>query len=190
MNAQFIIAKLKQYPIAVGGVLVILLLAIGVFLRKSKVPELEGELVKIENQWGAISANNKESASLPEHVKEISAFGEEIQSRLIVREDKAINQQYFYGLEEKTGITLTLLSQSDTPPPPRPPPGKPTLTLYSPIEFSVGVAGNFQQVLEFLYRLEHGQYFSRIDGFSTNSIGLDNEDQIQISLKMDMLGRK
>ncbi len=190
MNTQFIIAKIKQYPIAVGGGLVILILAVGIFLRKGKVPELEGELVTIEEQWKAIDFNNRQSTSFAEHMEKISAYGDEIQTRLMVREDKAINQQYFYGLEEDTGIAMNLLSQSDTLPPASPLPGKPNLSLYSPIEFSVGVSGTFNQVLDFLNQLEHGNYFTRIEGFSCGNVQGPDMDSVQVSLKMDILGKK
>ncbi len=190
MNIQAIIAKLKQYPIAVGGVVFILVFGAAFFMRKSKAPELEGERVKLEKKWQDIVDNTREATDIATHMEKISEYSAETQSRLMVRESKALNQQYFYGLEEETGLSLTLLAQSDAPPPPRPPPGKPNLTLYSPVDFSVSVTGTFSEVLDFLYRLENGRYFTRIEGFSTSSTGGADTDQIQISLKMDILGQK
>ncbi len=190
MNTQAILAKIKQYPLAVGGLVFIVIVGAGYFLRKSHVPELEGKREILEAQWEAMTSNTTESTDVTGQVEKINEYSKEINSRLMVRATKAVNQQYFYGLEEQTGISLTLLSQSDTPPPPRAPPGKPNLTLYAPIAYSVGISGTFHQVLDFLSRLEHGQYFTRIEGFSCNSIGKDEADAVQISLKMDILGVK
>ncbi len=190
MNPQAIIAKLKQYPIAVGGFVFILIVGGGYFLRKSHVPELEGKREILEVKWEAMTANATESIDIAEHVEKINDYSKEIKTRLMVRESKAINQQYFYGLQEQTGISLTTLAQSDIPPPPRAPPGKPNLTLYAPIAYSVGISGTFYQVLDFLNRLEHGRYFTRIEGFSCNTLGGNETDAVQISLKMDILGVK
>jgi len=191
MNPQVIIAKIKQYPIAVGGVVFILVIGAAFFLRKSKTPELEGQREKLENQWNAMQINTGQSSEIAQDMEKVSEYSTEVNSRLMVRDAKALNQQYFYELEEQTGLTLSLLSQSDTPPPLRPKPGKPNITLYSPIEFSVNVEGTFSEVLDFLYRLEHGKYFTRIEGFATSSTGVsDDDDLIQISLKMDILGQK
>ena len=191
MNPQVILAKIKQYPIAVGGVVFILVIGAAFFLRKSKTPELDGQRAKLESRWNAIQKNTGQSSGIAEDMEKVSDYSTEVISRLMVRDAKALNQQYFYGLEEQTGLTLSLLSQSNAPPPPRPAPGKPNITLYSPIEFSVNVEGTFSEVLDFLYRVEHGKYFTRIEGFSTSSSGdSDDDDQIQISLKMDILGQK
>ncbi len=173
-----------------GGVVFIVIIGGAYFLRKSHVPELEGEREILEVKWDVMDKNKTASVDIAGHVDKIKEYSKEIKSRLMVRATKAVNQQYFYGLEEQTGISLTLLSQSDTPPPPRAPPGKPNLTLYAPIAYSVGVSGTYYQVIDFLNRLEHGQYFTRIEGFSCNSLGKNETDAVQISLKMDILGVK
>ncbi len=102
MNAQAIIAKLKQYPLAVGDVVFIVIIGGAYFLRKSHVPELEGEREILEVKWDVMDKNKTASVDIAGHVDKIKEYSKEIKSRLMVRATKAVNQQYFYGLEEQT----------------------------------------------------------------------------------------
>lgn len=190
MDVQAILAKIKQYPIAVGGFVAIIVFAALIFLRSSRIPELEAKQKTLDQELSTIQRNETAAVGLPEHVEKIKEDSAEIKSRLMVREDKAISYQYFYELERSNNVALTRLAQSDAPPPAKAPPGKPNLSLYAPVEYSISVSGKFQNVLKFLYKLQHGKYFINVESFSCNSSGQVEPDTIQVSMKMDILGRK
>ena len=190
MDISVILEKVKQYPIAVGAVLASILLALVFFLRKDNVPNLEVERDVFKAQWNAVLENDKRSVDLIDHVTTAKEASQDVRGRLMDRSQKAKNYQYFYQLEEQTGISLARIAQSDALPPANPPPGKPKITLFSPITYSISVAGEFQKVVKFLYEMEHGKYFTRVEKFSCGLSGNDALGTVQISLQMEVLGTK
>jgi hypothetical protein len=191
MNVSEILGKLKQYPIAIGGVAAAIVLALVFFMRKDNVPNLEVDRDVLRTQWEAMLENDQRSGvDLIDQVDKVKKASENVRSRLMDRDQKAINYQYFYQLEERTKITLSRIAQSDTLPPASPPPGKPKLKLFSPIDYAISVVGTFQQVVTFLNEMEHGRFFTRVEKFSCGLAGGDNAGLIQVSMQMDVLGKK
>ena len=189
MNTEAILSRIKQYPLAVGSVVLSILLIILLSTRGSNVANLETRRDDLEKKWSDMQQNDVRAVGMADHVNKIREVSSDIKARLMVREQKAINYQYFYSLERDNGISLTRLSQSDVVVD-KTPPGKPTLNLYSPIEYSVSISGPFRQVIQFLHDLEHGKYFTWIDNFSVSSTSQTEKGGIQVSMTMDTLGEK
>ena len=45
-------------------------------------------------------------------------------------------------------------------------------------------------MLNFVYELQNGRYFTRIDGFNFNAVGELESNLVQIDIKMAVLGLK
>ena len=168
MNTHAIIARIRQYPLAVRSTLVSILLIEILSSHGSNVTNLERKGDDLEKKWSDMQQNDVRAVGLADRVNKIREVSGEIKSRLIVREQKAINYQYFYSLERHNGVSVTRLSQSDQAADQKRS-GKPTLNLYSPIEYSVSNSGPFRKVLQFLHDLEHGKYFTWIDDFAASA---------------------
>ena len=129
MNTEAIIARikqyLKQYPLAVGSVVVSIIMIVLLSTRGSNVVNLETRRDDLEKKWSDMQQNDVRAVGMADHVNKIREVSSDIKDRLMVREQKAINYQYFYSLERDNGISLTRLSQSDVVVD-KTPPGKPT----------------------------------------------------------------
>ena len=168
-----------------GGVLLIIVLGLFLYLRGGRIPELKAERDILDRKWAAFEKNDIRSTDLQEHVNKFKHITEQIEGRLMNKEEKAVNYQYFYQLEQSSGISLSALNQS-----PGPSSSSLKLSLYEPLEYTVGVMGKYQDVLNFLYELEHGKFFPRIETFSCNSASEEEANIVRVNMKLDILGMK
>ncbi len=185
MDSEALLAKLKQYPIAVGGVVLAIVFGLLIYFRGGKIPELEAKQEDLDLRWKTIQTNAKQAVDINEDVSRMTQFAGEIDERLIDRDARAINYQYFYRLEESSGVSLTTLNQSASVPAISVP-----LSLTAPVEYAVAAAGTYPQILNFLYSLEHGRIFSRIETFSCTAASDEEANNVKINLKMSILGTK
>ena len=96
MAAEPVIATLKANPISVACGALALTLAVGIYLRSSRVPESEALLEQKVTQGERIDANLKNGVQLADQFAAISAARKEIESRLIHPDELAKNLQFFY----------------------------------------------------------------------------------------------
>lgn len=190
MDIQAILAKIKQYPVAVGCAIGALVLLVVIWLRMPHLPNLEQLANDRDETSNTIARNLKEAVGIEEDSEELAEYVANIERRLMHPDRKAINYQFFYGLEENSGVRITGLNQvgvvSSTG---KPPPDKPALTLYTPIQYSIAIAGTWDQCMEFLYLLETGNFFPRYEAFSVGETrGDDAEQLVSMSFTLEMLG--
>ena len=193
MKPDAIIAKIKQYPIASGAGVLAVVLAVLLYLLGPRVEALESELSDLESELQTIETNAAQAVGLDIQVETVQKALDDITGRLIDRNAKAVNLDYFYSLERETGLTIVDVSQSNPVASAKPNPGKPQLNLYEAIGFRVVIDGGFRQVLKFLYELERGAHFTRIDSFNlAESSGGSPEAPpgVAATIELDMLGRK
>jgi Tfp pilus assembly protein PilO len=109
-------------------------------------------------------------------VKEAVGF---IESNLIREGDLAENLGYFYQLETGSRVHLTQLSQLSSQP-------AAADAAFIAIPFSIRASGTYRQILLFIHELESGPRLCRVTSYSLTGSG---DDQVQLDLTLEMLGR-
>ncbi len=157
MTGADLIAFFKKQPIAVLGGLVVLLCVLDLYFRADARAETQTQFEAKEKELQIVDSNIRNGAALAEQTAAMQEAGRQFEARLIRASQLAVNLQVFYRLEAETGVKLLDVQQSAIAAPPRNAPIK----LYSPIPYSVSVQGAFDQVFDFVRRLETGPQFAR-----------------------------
>jgi hypothetical protein len=190
MAAEPIVATLKANPISVACGALALTLAVGIYLRSSRVPEGEALLDKKATLGERIDANLKNGVQLADQFAAISASRKEIETRLVHPDELAKNLQFFYKLEAETGTKLVDLRQNPAPPAAKgAAKGK---TFYKGVGYTLSVRGDYTRILDFLRRLESGQRFCRVLSASVGIGGSDKDrgNELTINLSLELLGQQ
>lgn len=189
MNKDLILAKLREYPIALGAALVALVCAATLYLRLGAVEQARQEVDELNQQWDLVLRNDAQSVGLAEQVERLKAVTDEITRRLINPGEKAFNYQAFYRLETLTGSRITSLVQQDAVRPGFDSRAK--LTLYRPVMFQLAVQGTFEQTLALLRELQHGNQFVRVERFdvAVSTEATQGANLLRLTMDLDLLGR-
>ncbi len=183
MNKELLLAKIKQYPLAVASVGIALVLILVIYMRSGRLPSLEAELEQMETTWDVIQNNDLRAIDMQVHLDTISAATEEIEARLLDPEEKAINYQYIFQLEPKFGVRLDNLQQKDST-------DNDVGDNFKTVNFDISASGTYKQILNLVYELQNGKFFTRIDRFNFNAVGELEPNLVQIDLKIAVLGVK
>lgn len=183
MNSEQLIAKLKQYPLAVGCALVILVMAVLTFLRGDRIVELEKEAQALQEKVDIINRNRENAVNLQANLDQLQALADNIDSRVIDPEANTDNYRYFLSMSEKAQVNLV-----------DPSTGKVTegagMKVYSLVQYPLSVSGQFENVLKFIYYLRTGDHIVRIDSMSLSPQERGgNKYVVQASLNISGIGK-
>ena len=117
-----------------------------------------------EQEWQRINTNLKRARDLSEHLARIREIQSAVSTRLMDPEERAINYDYFYSLEEKSGVRLISLNQSGVI-------STNNATIaginefkeYQLIGYAVSVEGTFEEIVGFLTSVTSGRHFRPIE---------------------------
>jgi len=172
-------ALIRRYPlVTVCLVLILLLGAANYFLRQSQAAlAASHDTVRRngEDMLLSLSGLSRVSAEFAS-VKEATDF---IDANLIREGDLAENLGYFYQLETVSRVRLSQLSQLSSQPAAADAP-------FIAIPFSIRASGTYRQVVRFLHELESGPRLCRVTTYSLTGSG---DEQVQLDLSLEMLGR-
>ena len=183
-----IFGKLRQYPVAIIAFSLVGVAAVAIFLRSAELSALETELADRESEWDRISANLKRARDLESNLATIRASIADIEARLMDPGERAINYDYFYGLEKAAGVRLSKLQQGgviDTTAGAIA--GVEEFKKYQLIGYAVGVVGTFSEIVDFLHRLKQGHHFVRISSFAVSS-DKQVEGELTANFELQILG--
>jgi Tfp pilus assembly protein PilO len=191
MTGADLLALLKKHPTTSVCLLLSVLCGLAYYFRGDAVEQLGGELAAKTKEAQTMSANIRNSAGLAQQAAEIQEASKQLDARLMKVGQIAINQQFFYRLENDTGVRLVDVRQNPVPPA-RPGAGKRN---FVGVPFSISIQGNFKQVTDFIQRLEHSPHLCRflnvsmnkmagsLEGAATNAGG-----SMSASLSVELLG--
>ncbi|CAA6679521.1 MULTISPECIES: hypothetical protein [unclassified Lentimonas] len=187
-----IMEKLKQYPIAIFGAVVLLVCAVVIFLRGSVVDELTAKEDELFGRLRTISSNAKNSKDLEQHVELIDRYVASIDERLFSRAQRSINTDYFYSFEDDLDILISDVSQTSAVAPSLIKGGPNALKLYSAISYDVRVDGRFQDILEFLYEIHKADALMRVTDFDVSAAmgAADSVVDLTAKLRIVVLAEK
>lgn len=165
MDFSVITGKLKQYPVAVicGGLF--MLFALVLLARGGVVPELTLQETELNARMNTISENIKNSKNLNEDTETLDLMVEQIDARLFSRYERAVNINFFYGLEDEAGVVITSITQLPQPDAIYDAKGVRKLNLYSTLVYNINVSGSFSEVLKFLHELHRVDRIIRVADF-------------------------
>lgn len=193
ISNEQLLAAIKKNPVVTVCIVIVLACGVGFYLRQGDLPAAEQQLEDLSKQGRWMSANIKNSVRLDEELQLLATANEQIEKRLVEAGRLADNLQYFYELEAATGIKLIDLRQVAASPIGR---GPAKQTLFSPVNFSVALNGTYEQLMDFLQRLEGGRHFCRVltADFSPlyaegGAVGLARPDELTLTLSIELLGK-
>lgn len=181
-----VIRILKSYPLAILCVLVILVCAVIIFLRGDIASELSAKEDDLNVRILTIDRNIKNAKNLKEDVDELQSYIDQINGRLFNRDQRAVNINFFYAMEDQLDVRISNISQMSDEDEIYAKGGSRELKLYSTISYDISVDGQFGDILEFLYELQRVDSFIRVVsvqlGDAGRSEGQTGELQARIRL--------
>jgi hypothetical protein len=186
MNAQKLIALIKQHPLATACALVTLVLLGLMFLRGAALGDAEAQYNQVVSEIDEMDQNEKNSIGLSEDVDKINVLVEDIQSRLMVERARADHYRYFLSLAEASKVTLQdPVFESYLAP------GQKNVVIMTEqlaeVTYRLNVRGEFNHVMDFIYQLSSGRYLARVSEMSIEGAPALGKDMAQASLTVSIL---
>lgn len=190
MNAELLLEKLKTYPLAIICSVLGLACALGIYFRSSFANELSIQETDLSAKVRLIEENVKNAFNLKEQVEELSALTKQIDERLFYPQQKAININFFYKVQEQYGVDFSAMTEQSAAPiyskgGPR------ELSLYSTMVYNLALTSSFGEVLELMHGLEESNPLIRIGSFRVADAGGEaKEDKVNAALNVIILSAK
>lgn len=187
MNLELLLRKLKENPLALLLCVASLGLLGYVFAQRDRFVQAEKTIIEMEAARDVMRTNKIEAKGLKEDMDTLDAYIQDIESRLMIRADNALNVRYFYTLQEETGVKIQSLDQL---PPKEQESGLFSMSFYSVIDFEISLSGTVQSITSFLHLLRSGRYFTHVTHLRlTGSSGIDTSS-LNLNATLSVLGRK
>ena len=188
-----LIRSLKDYPLAVLSVIVILACGAVIFLRSGSSMELTAKEADLHSRIRTIDQNVKNAQNLEEEVEEAQLLVEQIKARLFSREQRAININFFYGLEDRLDVRISNIGQMPAEDSIYAKGGPREFKLHSTIGYNMSLKGQFNEILTFLYELYRVDPLIRVADIQiaeTNNRGGAAQGSLEARLRVLVLAEK
>jgi len=194
MTGADLLALIKKQPVAFACGVLCVLCAVAFYFRMDAIDEARAAFEAKDKEAKAVSQNARHTTGLAEHVQEIQADAKQLESRLLRAGDLANNLQFFYRLENESGVKLIDVRQNAQPAAKQNAPK----TLFIPVSFNLTLQGTYPQIWAFLRRIETGPHFARFDrltvsklegGGRTEGGGAAGVDQMNAVFTVELLGK-
>ena len=191
MNFNRIIQILRRYPLAMVCFLVLAALIVTAFIRSDLVDNLSAREAELTSRIRVIEENARRSAGLEEETLKLEEKVEALKQRLFVREERAINTNFFYTLEDAVDIVVSNVTQGPNEDPALAAGGPNELKLHSTIVYDVTIVGEFREILKFLYELDRVDPLIRVSDFQLNEAGgQDTSGRLSARLRVLVLAKR
>lgn len=190
--SEKMIRTLKAYPLAVLSVLVFLICSAAILLRAGAVADLSVHEADLNLRIRTIDQNVRNANNLDKDFEEIKRLVDQIEARLFKRDQRAVNINFFYALENRLNVRILNISQMPNEDSLYAKGGARELKLHSTITYNISLNGNFEDILLFLYELQRVDPLIRVVDFQ---IAKDNaqeadEEYLDARLRLIVLAKK
>lgn len=190
--SEKMIRTLKAYPLAVLSVLVFLICSAAILLRAGAVADLSVHEADLNLRIRTIDQNVRNANNLDKDFEEIKRLVDQIEARLFKRDQRAVNINFFYALENRLNVRILNISQMPNEDSLYAKGGARELKLHSTITYNISLNGNFENILLFLYELQRVDPLIRVVDFQ---IAKDNaqeadEEYLDARLRLIVLAKK
>lgn len=188
MNLEFILEKLKTYPLAICCSIIGVACLVVLYARSGIVDELSIKEADLASEIQAIKENIKNSKSLAQHVEEMEALAEEIDARLFRKDERAVNLNFFYEFEEDQNVSYGSLNQRGAGSAIYRKGGARPLKEYSTMVFSISLQDSFEKILRIMHALETSRPLIRVGSFDLKGTGnFSSMDQAEATMRVIIL---
>jgi len=186
MTTQDFINKVKQYPFAVGGGLLSLVLLGLLFFTWDRLAQLETEYDSLENEVNVIQRNEINAVGLPVDVARAEAIVKQVNERLMQDDAKAEHYRYFLGLAEKSGVFMSDPRYSQLLLPDVKGASIKTKE-FAQIVYFIELTGSFREVIDFLYLLRSGKHFVTLTSLEMQADENVGGDSVRAAIRANIL---
>jgi Tfp pilus assembly protein PilO len=171
----------RRFPVGVLSLSLCLPLGVAVYLLRSAIARADVEYENINETGVTMSEAVAGVRNIRSQAAMTRAAVQQIDAGLIDENNLAENLWYFYQIEEQTHAHISELHQltSGTIHPE---------AVYKVVPFSLRIAGSYEQVANYLYRLETGPRMLRISSYE-----IQRQDSaggiVMLSLSLEILAR-
>lgn len=191
MSMSHIIPSLKRYPFALFCFVLLIALIVMAFLRADVVDNLSAREAELTSRIRVIEENARRAADLEEETGALEEKIEALRQRLFVREERAINTNFFYTLEDAVDIVISNVVQTPNEDPALAAGGPNPLKLHSTIVYDLTITGRFREILKFLHKLDQVDPLIRVSDFQLNEAGgRDAAGLLSARLRVIVLARR
>lgn len=192
MILSVISKKLRQFPVLVVSVILIVLSTVLFIMRGPKLQDYETRLTDLEREWANIQKNVERSSGLESDITNLEEGLASIRSRLLNVDEVASNYEFFYDLERRTGVNVRQFSQGIANDGSMLPIGREGLRHFTVVPYDISMSGSLQSILNVLDLLERQKFIVRMDLFSVSlpaeTPGQSN--QLNAKLRCNVLASK
>ncbi|MEO0510850.1 MAG: hypothetical protein AAF065_13440 [Verrucomicrobiota bacterium] len=171
MNISEIIGRLKQYPLAVICSVLLIVFVVLIFLRSGVAAQLSIQESDLNSRLRTIDQNKKNSTNLEQDLEDLEILVEQIDARLFNRDERAINTNFFYAVEDRVDVVISSMNQLAQRDAIYEEGGPRALKLHSTLVFDMSMRGNFENILRFFYELHRVDPLIRIAEFQVSGRG-------------------
>ena len=183
----------KNLVIAISAIVIVGSMTL-YLIHKDKKSLLESEIDQVNNRISSMLKNIKNSKGLEKDIESIEGKIEQLNERMFQAQELATNYNYFFNLEDETGVKVSDLKQvgiaeEEVDPKKRRMP-KPVVNSYEKIRFHLKASGNYTEVVNFLRKLEGGPSFYRLEKFRLAKPETGDAEELFLDIAFLMLGEK
>lgn len=192
MKSQGYIAMLKEYPFAIGCLVLMIVCAGVLYLRKDVVAELANREDEVKTRLRMIERNASNAQGLEEDVKALEDAIDTIADRLFHRDERASNTNFFYSLEERADINILQVNQLEDQAQAFAADGPRELKGYGAIPYQLTIQGKFSEIIRFLGALRNVEPYLRVSSLQLSSGGRQKapDGMLSVQLRIAVLARK
>ena len=183
----------KNLVIAISAIVIVGSMTL-YLIHKDKKSLLDSEIDQVNNRISSMLKNIKNSKGLEKDIESIEGKIEQLNERMFQAQELATNYNYFFNLEDETGVKVSDLKQvgiaeEEVDPKKRRMP-KPVVNSYEKIRFHLKASGNYTEVVNFLRKLEGGPSFYRLEKFRLAKPETGDAEELFLDIAFLMLGEK
>lgn len=185
--SEKMIRTLKAYPLAVLSVLVFLICSAAILLRAGAVADLSVHEADLNLRIRTIDQNVRNANNLDKDFEEIKRLVDQIEARLFKRDQRAVNINFFYALENRLNVRILNISQMPNEDSLYAKGGARELKLHSTITYNISLNGNFEDVLLFLYELQRVDPLIRVVDFQIAKDNAQEADEEYLDARLRLI---
>jgi len=163
-------------------------------IHKDKKSLIDSEIEQVNIRISSMLKNIKNSKGMEEDIEAIEEKVEKLNARMFQSQELATNYNYFFNLEDETGIKVSDLKQvgiaEEELDPRKKKMPKPIIDSYEKIRYHLKASGEFGEIVNFLRKLEGGPSFYRLEEFRLAKSETGKTEILSLDLAFLMLGEK
>lgn len=191
MNTQAILAKIKQFPVAVGAIVLTIALAATLYARKGGIPDMETRQEELQSKVSTFESNAKEAINLEEQTETMEELASQIDGRTMLRADLTKNVAYFYDFEQEGALEIISITQVPAGSVSRQEEREAEKERFETINFTIQVEGTYTNLIQFAHDIRNGEKIVRIEDMGITPVGgIDDSGVLRATFTINALGRK